>query len=267
VNSLEPTEWHGAPAVKVLARRGDQVETIFHYGDVDDVRPLASVTKALCAVALGTVASSSPDFYERPTEIPGATIAHLLSHASGLGLELDSPRKPVGEQRIYSNAGIDLAVSYATAEPVAWLEGAVLGPLGMTTTQLVDRPSAGAKGSAQDLAAFAGEILLPSLRSEYVVEQMETPFLADLSGIVPGFGRFTPCPWGLGLEIRGEKQHWMGEWPADSVGHFGQSGALVLANRRAGVAVVATSTEPFGPWAREAWPLWTSNVFAFASQA
>ena len=40
-----------------------------------------------------------------------------------------------------------------------------------------------------------------------------------------------PCPWGLGPEVRGDKQHWMGDWPPTSFGHFGQSGSLMLLER------------------------------------
>jgi hypothetical protein len=87
-----------------------------------------------------------------------------------------------------------------------------------------------------------------------------TPFIPTLDGIVPGFGRFSPCPWGLGPEVRGDKQHWMGDWPAESFGHFGQSGALMLLNVQENVGVVATSTENFGPWAVKLWPEWTSAM-------
>ena len=94
--------------------------------------------------------------------------------------------------------------------------------------------------------------------------RMITPYLADLNGVVPGFGRFTPCAWGLGPEIRGQKQHWMGDWPAQSFGHFGQSGALLLLNAQENIGLVATSTEPFGPWAVELWPQWTSAMRSLA---
>ena len=57
-----------------------------------------------------------------------------------------------------------------------------------------------------------------------------TPYVPQLSGIVPGFGRFSPCPWGLGPEVQGDKHHWMGDWPAASFGHFGKSGSLILLN-------------------------------------
>ena len=91
-------------------------------------------------------------------------------------------------------------------------------------------------------------------------DRLITPYLADLDGIVPGFGRFAPCPWGLGPEVRGTKQHWMGDWPDASFGHFGQSGSLMLLNADEQIGLVATSTVPFGPWAVQLWPTMTGEL-------
>ena len=41
-------------------------------------------------------------------------------------------------------------------------------------------------------------------------------------------------PGGWDLKIRGDKQHWMGDWPPTSFGHFGMSGSLMLLNARRG---------------------------------
>ena len=79
--------------------------------------------------------------------------------------------------------------------------------------------------------------------------------------VVPGFGSFSPCPWALGPEVKGTKDHWMGSaWPATSYGHFGKSGALLLIDPVAQVAVVALSSEPFGQWAVDLWPTWTNEM-------
>ena len=96
---------------------------------------------------------------------------------------------------------------------------------------------------------------------------MIRPYLPELNGIVPGFGRFSPCPWGMGPELRGEKAHWMGDWPSSSFGHFGQSGSILLVNASEKIGVVATTTEPFGRWAVDLWSTWTSaqRTIALAS--
>ena len=41
----------------------------------------------------------------------GATLANLLSHSSGLGLEEGDPVVPVATKRVYSNYGYDHAVA------------------------------------------------------------------------------------------------------------------------------------------------------------
>ena len=50
----------------------------------------------------------------------------------------------------------------------------------------------------------------------------------ELSGIVPGVGRFAPCPWGLGFELRGDKSpHWTATNNSSrTVGHFGGAGTM-----------------------------------------
>lgn len=52
----------------------------------------------------------------------------------------------------------------------------------------------------------------------------------------------------------------MGDWPAASFGHFGQSGAMLLLNADEQIGLAATTTQPFGPWAVQLWPTWTSAM-------
>nr|MBW4029824.1 beta-lactamase family protein [Acidobacteriota bacterium] len=199
---------------------------------------------------------------EEPGDADGITLAHLLSHSSGWGLERDDPRTAPGIKRIYSNYGIDLAATrLAGADGVHdWLRDRVLAPLSMSSTRLEGRAAEGLVGSTRDLSSFAREWVSPTLLSPTRRDVVATPYLGELAGIVPGFGRFDPCPWGLGVEIRGDKHHWMGDWPPASFGHFGRSGALALVNVAEGLCVVATSSLPFGPWAHDLWPRWTTEV-------
>ncbi len=192
----------------------------------------------------------------------GSTLGHLLAHASGLGLEGDDPVVTPGTKRIYSNYGIDLAATHLARDRdvATWLDDRVITSLALANTRLRGRAAEGVVGSTWDLATFAREWVTPTLITAQRRDATTTAFLPDLAGIVPGFGRFSPCPWGLGVELRGGKRHWMGEWPPSSFGHFGRSGALLLANVHDGVCLVATSTVEFGPWARELWPAWTSDA-------
>ncbi|MGB8197678.1 MAG: serine hydrolase domain-containing protein [Acidimicrobiales bacterium] len=254
--------WPGAPAVVLLSVKEGLVKRIAEAGDLDEVRPWASISKMAVALAFGVESDWELDSYNTPVGPPGSTLANLLSHSSGLGPEEDDPVVPVATQRIYSNYGIDLAVDSILGDNTAdaWLHQRIFQPFGMNSTKLVDRPSFGVEGSTNDLARLAVAWLRPDGLARETRNRIIRPYAAQLNGFVPGFGKFSPCPWGLGPEIRGDKQHWMGDWPPASFGHFGKSGALMLLNADEGIGLVATSTEPFAGWATKLWPTWTSTM-------
>jgi CubicO group peptidase (beta-lactamase class C family) len=255
-------DWRGSLAFTVVRVRHGAVERIREYGDVSAVRPWASVSKMAVAMAFGVEMDWGLHSYSEMVGPRGANFANLLSHSSGLGLEEGDPVVPVGTKRVYSNVGVDYAVAKIVGEnpPAEWLDDRVFSPLGMTSCALRGRPAAGVSGSTEDMEKLAIAWLRPDLLAASTRDRMIRPYLPELSGIVPGFGRFTPCPWGIGPEIRGQKSHWMGEWPPASFGHFGMSGSLMLVNVDEGIGVVATTTEDFGPWAVALWPAWTSAV-------
>jgi len=258
--------WPGSLAYVVFRMRDGLLERVVEHGDLEDVRAWASVSKMAVAMAFGVESDWDLHSYSQIVGPRGANIANLLSHSSGLGLEEGDADVPVGTKRVYSNYGIDYVVQAIMdgVTPASWLDYRVFSGLGMTSTSLVGRPSSGVNGSTNDLVTFAEAWLRPDGISKETRDQIIRPYMPALDGIVPGFGRFSPCPWGLGPEVRGEKEHWMGDWPRASFGHFGQSGALMLLNVDEGIGVVATSTEPFGPWAVKLWPEWTSAMRALA---
>lgn len=241
-------------------------ERIVEFGDLQAVRPWASVSKAAVALAFAIEVEWELHTYEEVMGPRGATLANLLSHSGGLGLEESDPTCDVGTKRVYSNIGFDSAVAAIVGEnPAAnWLDNRIFTPYGMNSTTLTGRPSSGVEGSTEDLLRLAIGWMRPDAISKEMRNRVIRPYMPDLDGVVPGFGRFSPCPWGLGVEVRGEKNHWMGDWLPTSFGHFGQSGALLLLNVDEKIGVVATSTEPFGPWAQELWPTWTSAVRSLA---
>lgn len=250
----------------VSAWRAGDWRTVAHCGDLDAPREWASVSKLLTALAAAIEVAEERAQWDEAAGPVGSSLAHLLAHASGLGFEHDDPVVAPATKRIYSNHGIDVAATHlARGQDVrAWLDQRVVSPLSLDATSLRGRAAEGAVGSTHDLSSLAREWVAPTLISPQRRATTATVWWPDLPGIVPGFGRFTPCPWGLGVEIRGEKAHWMGDWPPSSFGHFGRSGALLLANVEEGICVVATSTVAFGPWARELWPTWTSEVRSLA---
>jgi CubicO group peptidase (beta-lactamase class C family) len=134
----------------------------------------------------------------------------------------------------------------------------VLGPLALSDTVLPDgaSPASGLHGPLSDLLRLAGELLTPTLISASTHRLATSVAFPGLSGVLPGFGRFDPCDWGLGVEIRGTKHpHWTGDHNApETFGHFGQSGSFVWVDPVAGLACAGLADRPFGPWAVEAWP-------------
>ena len=125
---------------------------LYSHGDVDRVFPLASVTKpivawsALVAVERGLIGLDDPAGPE------GATIRHLLAHASGLPFEGRRPVAAPGKRRIYSNEGFDVlgeVLAGATGMGVAqWVRRSVFEPLGMTTADIPGSPAHAGVASA-----------------------------------------------------------------------------------------------------------------------
>ena len=231
----------------------------------------ASVTKLVTAYAVLRAIERQTIALDEPLGPPGATVRHLLAHASGLGPEGAAPISAPERTRIYSNAGYDLLgalLEERSGQPIAMvLEIDVLEPLGMTGTRLVGRPSSGLRGSLADLARFGRELLRPSLTSPATLAAATMVAFPGLAGVLPGLGRFDPLDWGLGFELRdGKDPHWTGtpNSPA-TFGHFGASGTFLWVDPVADLALACLTERPFGPWALEAWPALSDAVLEAAA--
>lgn len=243
------------------------------HGPIDEVQPLASVTKPLAAWAVLVAAAEGHLDLDAPLsqdQVPdgttGITIAHLLAHASGLAYETGGRTIELATRRVYSNAAYDLlgdltAHATGTAFP-QWAQRAVLDPLGMASTTLDGSPAKDGTSSIRDLLAFGRELLTPTLLPAELHERAVTPQWPDLDGVLPGYGRQTPNPWGLGVEIRGSKSpHWTGpDAPPATFGHFGQMGSFLWVDREAGLACACLTGTPFGQWAVDAWAPFNQQV-------
>ena len=229
------------------------------HGDADHRVPIASVTKVLTALAVLVAVEEGSVDLDQPAGPPGSTLRHLLSHASGLGLD-GGVLNPPGRRRVYSNAGIEAAAAAVEdGTGIAfrtYLREAVLDPLGMTATTLDGSPAWGVTSSATDLVALARELHRPTVISAETHRLATTVAYPGLTGVVPGFGRQDPNDWGLGIEIRGAKHpHWTapGNDPT-TFGHFGRSGSFVWVDPAAGLALTVVTDETFEQWAIDAWP-------------
>ena len=82
--------------------------------------------------------------------------------------------------------------------------------------------------------------------------------------ILPGIGSFDPCPWGLGVEIRGHKTpHWTGTRNSSSTfGHFGGIGTFMWVDPVADVACIMIAEREFDEWGMENWPVFNDTVLS-----
>lgn len=266
MTALELTaRWPAAKVAACVTSGGAMVSTT---GDIDQPFAVASITKPLVAWAFLVAVEEGTIRLEDPAGQPGCTYRHLLSHAGGYPFDGTEPISPPERTRGYSNAGIEIAARSLEAATgftmAAYLRDAVLDPLGMSSTVLAGSPAHGARSSVRDLARFVAETRSPTLISAGTRDIAFLSTYPDLSGIVPGVGRFAPCPWGLGFEIRGEKSpHWTGQRnSARTVGHFGGTGTMFWFDPDIDVALIALTDKPFGAWSMSAWPAVSDAVIA-----
>jgi CubicO group peptidase (beta-lactamase class C family) len=233
----------------------------------------ASVTKPATALAALVAVEEGTLSLDQPAGPAGSTVRHLLAHTSGLGLEGDAPVAPPGTRRVYSNTGYtvlaELIADRSGLSFGGYLGQAVLGPLGMTGTTL-DPDAAGGSAAAglvgplTDLVALGAEWAVPTLVSFETHRDATSVQFPGRAGVLPGFQRFDPCDWGLGVEIRGHKQpHWTGSANSPrTYGHFGRSGAFVWVDPQAGVVCAGFGDRAFGPWSVRAWPALSDSVLS-----
>lgn len=254
-------------AAAVIAPDG-RVETI---GEQERGFRIASIAKLVTSWACLIAAEEGIVALDDAVGQPGCTLRHLLAHAGGYGFDGPNPIARPERTRIYSNTGIELAAQHvadAAAMPFGdYLAEAVLRPLQMSATALKGSPAHRMWSTVADLVRFVEEVRQPRLLSAATAAQARTPQFPELSGVLPGIGRFAPNPWGLGFEIRGEKQpHWTGTRNSPSTfGHFGGAGTFMWVDPAVGVACIAVTDRAFDEWSADAlrvWPQLSDAVLA-----
>lgn len=237
------------------------------HGDAKRSVRLASVSKPIAALATLVAAEEGVVDLDEPAGPPGATVRHLLAHASGLPFEGESPIAPPGRRRIYSNEGFRVLgehVAGLAEMPFAdYVHEAVVAPLAIGLDPS-GHPGAGMHGSLEDVLAVGRELLLPRLVASETHDEMVSVQFPSLDGVLPDFGRFRPLDWGLGVELKGSKAgHWSGTLTSPrTFGHFGGSGTFLWVDPDRGLACAALTTRPFGDWAKDAWPRLSDAVLS-----
>jgi CubicO group peptidase (beta-lactamase class C family) len=259
------------PASTAAAGVVSATEELGSIGPRDVVLSWASVTKVLTGVAALVALEEGIVELDEPAGPPGATLRHLLAHASGLPTDGPAPIAAPGQRRIYSNTGIEVvAMRVAEAARLSfddYLRRAVLVPLGLRGG-LRGSPAWGYAGPLTDLLALGRELLAPRLVARETLAEATVVQFSGLVGVLPGFGRADPNDWGLAFELRDAKSpHWTGSRNSPrTFGHFGASGTFLWIDPDAGVALACLTDLEFGDWARAAWPQ-LSDAVVYAAEA
>ena len=240
--------------------------TLAVQGDAQAVMPLASVTKLLTVWGAFIAVERELIDLDEPAGPEGATVLNLLDHTSGLPMEGDRPLAQPGKRRIYSNAGIEALAAHiadAAGMPFAdWMLREVTRPLGMERTDVTGRASADARSCIEDLLIFGREVLRPTLIPPALRDLALTVSHPGLRGVVPGYGSFEDCQWGLGFELKGVKSpHWLADsFPPGTAGHFGALGSFLFIDRSRDLAAAFLSGVPFDDEHKRLWPALTEEI-------
>jgi CubicO group peptidase (beta-lactamase class C family) len=234
------------------------------YGATGEVFALASVSKPVAALAVLVAAEEGVVDLDELAGPPGATLRHLLAHASGLPFEGRRPVSLPGARRIYSNEGfraLGTHLARRSEMPFAeYVRAAVAMPIASGLDPAGD-PGAGMHASLEDVLALARELLVPTLVARETLAEMTSVQFPGLRGVLPDYGRFEPLDWGLGVQLATPTPTWMGSRVSGlAFGHFGGSGTFLWADPEAGVACAALTNRGFGEWAKEAWPVLSDAV-------
>jgi CubicO group peptidase (beta-lactamase class C family) len=271
VQALKQVDEWGAEnaAAGVLTRDG----VVAWRGDEGHEFRWASVTKPVVALAALVAIEEGVIDLDEPAGPPGATVRHLLAHASGLPFEGRTPITEPGVRRVYSNTGFEVLAEHVESRAempfVEYLTQAIIGPLELQV-ELRGTAAAGLYGTLLDLLDVARELLVPTLVAPETLAEATTVALPGLAGVLPEFGRMDPNDWGLGFEIRDHKSpHWTGTQNSpETFGHFGGGGTFVWVDPEAQLAVGCLTDREItseDPWIKEAWPRFSDAVLAEAT--
>ena len=234
------------------------------YGALDRRLPWASVTKLATAVAMLVAAEEGIVDLDEPAGPPGATLRHLLAHASGLPFDEGPPIARPGANRIYSNYGFEVAAALVAERAEMPFTDYFASVWAGTGAVLQGSAGSGAEGTLADLLEVARELQGPTRLAPETLAEACTVQFPGLNGVLPGFGRQDPNDWGLGFELRDAKSpHWTGARNSPrTFGHFGRSGTFLWVDPDAGIALACLTDLAFGDWAADAWPRLSDAVLA-----
>ena len=253
----------------------DPAGEVHVFGNAKGRYPFASVTKLLTTHVIADLVASgfvsfddwiNDDYFQKGQ----VCLADLLSHSSGVrpdGQDCYTPH----QKRIYTNEAFEMAGDFILARLAKDFKDVTFSKLfndGLgihleSSILLEGSCAASAIGTFDDLMLFAREIREPTFLDLEMHSKLITPYLPDLSGILPGWGNFEKNVFGIGYEIKGEKlPHTTGTFSSSSTyGHFGQSGTFVFHDPENMLTTFCVTNHDFGPWAKEEYPKLSDQLF------
>src|SRR6188508_3836100 len=133
VEALSQIDAWDVPFAAAGVTRADA--TVATHGETGRSVPLASLSKPIAALATLVAAEEGVIDLDEAAGPEGATVRHLLAHASGLPFEPGAPTGKPGQRRVYSNVGFETLAEHVAARAEMpfdeYLAAGVLRPLGM----------------------------------------------------------------------------------------------------------------------------------------
>jgi CubicO group peptidase (beta-lactamase class C family) len=225
--------------------------------------------------------------WEEPPEYPPGTqrwysnagyvqAARLLEGAAGMSCGdylHEAVLGPLGMDASLGLAGADAARTARVWQPGRYGDGELFNS---ERFRRDGPPQSGAFASARAYGAFlscllargaagAGALLAPE-----TVDELLAPQFGPLPGGVGGVGEWPDLCWGLGFDVRGQREpHWAGPAPsARAASHFGASGTLAWLDPEQGLGLVALANRgSYSGWWREPWAALGAAVTAAAAAA
>lgn len=238
--------------------------SIVSRGDTTHHFRLASISKVITAWACLIAVEEGSVSLDDPVGPPGSTLRHCLAHAAGYGFDTPDTIIGVEKRRVYSNTGIERAAHHVAERSGIpfpdYVREAIFEPLNMNDSTLKSSAAYGVWSTVDDLCRFALELMHPRLITAQTGALVRTVQFPQLGGVIPGLGSFSPNPWGIGAEVRGDKSpHWTGATNSPSTfGHFGGSGTMMWIDPTIDTALIALTDRDFDQWAQDALVAWRS---------
>ena len=238
--------------------------SIVSRGDTTHHFRLASISKVITAWACLIAVEEGSVSLDDPVGPPGSTLRHCLAHAAGYGFDTPDTIIGVEKRRVYSNTGIERAAHHVAERSGIpfpdYVREAIFEPLNMNDSTLKSSAAYGVWSTVDDLCRFALELMHPRLITAQTGALVRTIQFPQLGGVIPGLGSFSPNPWGIGAEVRGDKSpHWTGATNSPSTfGHFGGSGTMMWIDPTIDTALIALTDRDFDQWAQDALVAWRS---------